>query len=94
MTNESSSQDSAALDRHLWNLSHTVTITGLRPKDRHLAAITLDRLLLLPRFQTVEWLKQAELALALAQAKNRHFQLLCTQNEYHRHHQQMIQAMQ
>jgi hypothetical protein len=73
-TNESSTQDSAALDFRLRNLSYTLTITGLCPKDSHLAEITLDRLLMLPRFQKVEWLNQAELALTLA--KNRHFQLL------------------
>jgi hypothetical protein len=92
ITNKASEVDTKALDRQMQDLSHSLTYTGLLTKDCHLTTIPIDRLLLLPRIQKVEWINQV--TLAMAQAKKRHFHLRQSRNDYHRRHQRMIQSMQ
>jgi hypothetical protein len=67
-------------------------LTGLFPKDQHLATISIKRSLLFPCFKKVEWLHQA--TLALAQAKKTNFQVRQSRKEQHQHRQDMIVSMQ
>jgi hypothetical protein len=90
--NQASEADTEAIDRQMQDLSHTLTYTGILSKDCHLATIPITGLLLLPRIQKVEWITQV--TLAMAQAKKQHFHLRQSRQEYHRHHQHMIQSMQ
>jgi hypothetical protein len=90
--NKSQLEDTNALDLQVRELSDDLTITGLRPKDRYLSTIPLARLLSLPRIQKVEWLHQANLA--LAQSKKWHFRLRRPWHEHHWRHHNMILSMQ
>jgi hypothetical protein len=69
--NYSTTADAEAIDVRVKTLWDIISITGLLPKDLHLADITLTRLLHFPKHQKKEWLHQA--ALALDQAKARTF---------------------
>jgi hypothetical protein len=66
--NYSTTEDAEAIDLRVKTLWDTLYITGLLPKDLHLANITLTRLLQFPKHQKKEWLHQA--SLALDQAKS------------------------
>jgi hypothetical protein len=71
--NKSLQEEKSSLDLQVRDLIQQMTLTGLRPKDRHLASITLERLLDFPRSQKIEWIQQT--TLALAQSKRWHFHL-------------------
>jgi hypothetical protein len=85
-------QDSHSLDQQIKDLHYKISITGLLLKDRHLATISLTRLLSFLRIHKKEWLTQGNLA--LIQAKKRHFLLLRSRTARFRRHQNMISAMQ
>jgi hypothetical protein len=72
--NKSLQKDSLALDIQIRDLSNTIALIGLLPKDQHIImTISTTWLLDFPRSRKVEWLHQT--TLALAQAKKRHFHL-------------------
>jgi hypothetical protein len=90
--NQTLQEDSLALDVQIRDMCHTITITGLLPKDQHLAAISLTCLIDFPRSRKIEWLQQ--MTLALAHARKRNFDLRRSRHEQHRRHQCMIESMQ
>jgi hypothetical protein len=90
--NHSTTEDTEAIDLRVKTLWDTIYITGLLPKDLHLADITLTRLLQFPRHQKTEWLHQV--SLALEQAKSRQFHHRRHENAYIQRHQTMIASMQ
>lgn len=89
--NQSLQEDSLALDVQIRDLSHTINLTGLLPKDQHLLTFSITRLLEFPRDRKMEWLQQT--TLALAQAKKKHFQIRRARQEQHRRHHSMIVSM-
>jgi hypothetical protein len=90
--NLSLQEDKSAIDLQVRELIQQLSLTGLRPKDRHLASITLERLLDFPRAQKIEWIRQT--TLALAQYKRWNFHLRRSQHEHYLRHHRMILAMQ
>jgi hypothetical protein len=80
------------LDLKVRDLFNKLALTGLLLKDQHLETISIQRLILFPRSQKVEWLHQA--SLALAQAKKTNFQVRQSRKEQHQHRQDMIVSMQ
>jgi hypothetical protein len=90
--NQSLQEDSLALDIQIRDLSHTIALTGLLPKDQHLTTISLTRLIDFSRSRKIEWLQQR--TLALAQAKKRQFELRRSRQAQHQRHQSMIVSMQ
>ncbi len=85
-------EDTIALDQKVRELTHTLALTGLLSKDKHLETIPIDRLLGLPRLRKVEWLLKANLA--LTRAKQRYFESRRSRHAQHRRHQSMISSMQ
>jgi hypothetical protein len=90
--NKSLHEDTHSLDLKVRDLFNKLALTGLLLKDQHLETISIQRLILFPRSQKVEWLHQA--SLALAQAKKMNFQVSQSRQEQHRRHQDMIVSMQ
>jgi hypothetical protein len=88
--NQALQQDIHALDQKVTELHYKIILSGLLPKDRHLATISLTRLLSFSRIHKKEWLTQGNLA--LIQAKKRHFLLLRSRNARYRSHQNMMSA--
>jgi hypothetical protein len=90
--NKALQEDTLSLDSKVKDLFDKLALTKLLPKDRNLAAISLQRLLLFPRSNKIEWMHQANLA--LAQARNMLFQIRQSRHEQHRRRQEMIVSMQ
>jgi hypothetical protein len=90
--NQSLLEDRSVLDDKVRDYLTYLSLTGLLPKDKHLATISLPRLLLFPRHQKVEWIQQA--ALTMAQAKKSNFRLRLAQKEHLQRRQNMIVSMQ
>jgi hypothetical protein len=91
-TNRSLQEDTHSLDLQVRDIIQQISLIGLLPKDRHLATISLTRLLCFPRSQKIEWIQQTNLA--LAQAKQRPFQVRRSRQVQHRRHQTMLASMQ
>jgi hypothetical protein len=90
--NISLQEDTVRLDVQVRELVHNIEMIGLLPKDSHLSDIPITRVTEFPRHTKTEWIRQV--ALALEQAKKRHFLSRQSRNEQHRRHQIMIQSMQ
>jgi hypothetical protein len=91
-TNRALQEDTHSLDLQVRELLQQISLIGLLPKDRHLATISLTRILCFPRSQKIEWIQQTNLA--LVQAKHWHFLIRRTRQEQHQHHQTMLESMQ
>jgi hypothetical protein len=89
--NQSTQEDILLLDEQFKELISSTALIGLLPKDQHLTEISASRLQTFSRIRKVEWIRQV--TLALAQAKNRHFQLRRSRYEHYWRHQNMIESM-
>jgi hypothetical protein len=85
-------EDTSALDIQVRGLHNNLSLTGLLSKDQHLTKISIHRLLLFPRKQKVELIRQA--TLAMTEAKKRHFRFRQSTHEQLRRHQLMFSSMQ
>jgi hypothetical protein len=90
--NKALHEDTLSLDSKVKDLFDKLALTVLLPKDRHLADISIQRLLLFPCPNKIEWIHQANLV--LAQAKKLLFQIRQSRHEQHRRRREMIVSMQ